>query len=98
MGFSHFSPAEKSAHSGRQVSAELGGHVSSSTLSAQQVSRAGVAAHSSPSGDGFWVDEAGGMWMRLPTGWWMLLGSDENVCWDEPCPTDPGADRGGGGG
>ena len=53
------------------MSAELAGHVSSSTLSAHQMAHAGVAAHSSPSNlDDFWVDEAGGI---------------ENVCWDEPC-------------
>ena len=35
-GFSHFSCSKKGAHSGRQVSAELGGHVSSSTLSSSR--------------------------------------------------------------
>ena len=39
-GYSHFSPKE-------QVSAQLGGHVSPSTLRAHQMARAGVAAHSS---------------------------------------------------
>ena len=51
------------------------------------MARAGVAAHSSPSNlDDFWVDEDGGMWMRLSSGRWMLLGSDEDedLFWDEP--------------
>ena len=46
-----------------------------------QMARAGVAAPLSPTtlDDDFWVDEDGGMWMRLPSGRWMLVGSDENV-------------------
>ena len=47
-------PVGKSARVAGQMSAQLGGHVSSSTLSAHQVR---VAAHSSPSSlDEFWVD------------------------------------------
>ena len=45
-------PSGKKCALWRQVSAELGGHVSSSTLAAQL--------------DDFWVDEACGMWMWLP--------------------------------
>ena len=74
--FALFARGKKGALSGRQVSAELGGHVSSSMLTAHQMAHASRRA--------FWVDEAGGTWMRLPTGRWMLLGSGENVCWDEP--------------
>ena len=65
----------KSAHSGWQVSAELGGHVSSSTLSAHQMAHAGVVAHlNSSSLADFWDDEAGSGWM--------LLCTDEDVFWD----------------
>ena len=39
-GFSHFSPLEKVRSAGQVVSAKLGGHVSSSTLSAHQMARA----------------------------------------------------------
>ena len=48
-GFSHFSPAQKSAKVTRQSSARVLGSVSSSELSAHQMPRAGVAAHSRPS-------------------------------------------------
>ena len=39
-GFSHFSPWKKVRSAGQMVSAQLGGHVSSSTLSAHQLARA----------------------------------------------------------
>ena len=41
---------------------------------------------STPSGqlEGFFIDEDGGVWMRLPSARWTLLGLDEQVCWDEP--------------
>ena len=45
--FRTFHRKKKSARVTGQVSAQLGGHVSSSTLSARQMARAGVAAHSS---------------------------------------------------
>ena len=45
-GFSHFSPMEKVRSAGQVVSAKLGGHVSSSTLSAHQMARAGEPADS----------------------------------------------------
>ena len=66
----------KSARVAGQVSAQLGGHVSSSTLSAHQMARAGVAAHSSASSlDDLLFDEDGdgGMWMRLPSGGGLCL-------------------------
>ena len=43
--FRTFFRIKKSAESGRQVSAEVGWHVSSSTLTAHQMARAGVTAH-----------------------------------------------------
>ena len=39
--FSHFSPWKKVRSAGQEVSAQLGGHVSSSALSAHQMARAG---------------------------------------------------------
>ena len=45
-GFSHFSPWKKVLSAGQVVSARLGGHVSSSTLSAHQMARAGEPADS----------------------------------------------------
>ena len=30
---------------------------------------------------GFFIDEDGGVWMRLPSGRWTLRGSDEQVFW-----------------
>ena len=80
-----------------QVGAQLGGHVSSSTLSAHQMARAGVPSHSSPVvelSDGslsllsdLWNDEAGRLWRRsavLP-GRWRLLDNDmdDDIFWDE---------------
>ena len=34
--------------------------------------------------DDFWEDEAGGMWMRLPSGRWYFLCSEPEVYWDDP--------------
>ena len=34
--------------------------------------------------DDFWEDEAGGLWMRLPSGRWKLLCADVYVRWDDP--------------
>ena len=45
-GFSHFSPMEKVRSTGQVVRAQLGGHVSPSTLSARQMPHAGDASHS----------------------------------------------------
>ena len=45
-GFSHSSPWKKVRNAGQVVSAQLGGHVSSSTLSAHQMPRAGEHADS----------------------------------------------------
>ena len=45
-GFSHFSTWKKVRSAGQVVSAQLGGHVSSSTLSAHQMARAGEPADS----------------------------------------------------
>ena len=47
MFFALFTERKKSVRVTGHVSALLGGHVSSSTLSARQMARAGVAAHSS---------------------------------------------------
>ena len=33
---------------------------------------------------GFFIDEDGGAWMRLPSGQWTLLGSNQHVLRDEP--------------
>ena len=74
---SHFSFKEKSARVAGQVSAQLGGHVSSSTLSAHHMARAGVAAHSSPDGELTWVDDNNVTWMLLDTA--------NGLYWTEPC-------------
>ena len=52
-GVSHFSPRKKVRSAGQEVSAQLGGHVSSSTLSAHQVARAGEPVDSD--GSDVWV-------------------------------------------
>ena len=69
-GFRTFLRRKKGAPIASQLGSQLGADSSSST----------PAAHH----DDFWVDEAGGLWMRLPSGRWTLLGSDEHVFWDEP--------------
>ena len=58
----HFSPAEKSAKVAVRRGSQLGEHSSSSTPGACAV------ANALESLDDFWVDEADGMWMRLPSG------------------------------
>ena len=73
--FWHFFPSEKSASVAGQVSAQLGGHVSSSTLGAHQMARARVA-HSSPDGELTWVDDNNVTWMLLDRAhglYWMNL-------------------------
>ena len=81
-----------------QVGAQLGGHVSSSTLSAHQMARAGVSSHSSPvvelsdqslsQHSDLWKDEAGRLWRRsavLPRRWRLLDNDmdDDMLFWDE---------------
>ena len=34
--------------------------------------------------EGFFIDENDDVWMRLPSGQWTLLGSDQHVLRDEP--------------
>ena len=79
--FSHFSLKEKKC-AGRQAG-ECAAGWARQLIHAERSSngscRSRCALEARP------VGEDGGMWMRLPSGWWMLLGSDENVYWDEPC-------------
>ena len=42
---------------------------SSSELSARQMLRGATA-------EGFFIDDAGGVWMHMDTGLWLLLGTD----------------------
>ena len=73
-GFSHSSQAEKSAKVTRQSSARVPGHSSSSELSAHHMARAGDARDDTL--EGLFIDLAGGEWMRMDTGLWLLLGTD----------------------
>ena len=68
--FSTFFPGEKSAKVGPHSSPRVPASVSPSTSSAQL--------------EGFFIDENDDVWMRLPSGQWMLLGSDQHVLRDEP--------------
>ena len=68
--FSTFFPGEKSAKVGPHSSPRVPASVSPSTSSAQL--------------EGFFIDENDDVWMRLPSGQWMLLGSDQHVFRDEP--------------
>ena len=68
--FSTFFPREKSAKVGQHSSPRVPASVSPSTSSAQL--------------EGFFIDENDDVWMRLPSGQWMLLGSDQHVLRDEP--------------
>ena len=63
--FSTFFPGEKSAKVGPHSSPRVPASVSPSTSSAQL--------------EGFFIDENDDVWMRLPSGQWMLLGSDQHV-------------------
>ena len=63
--FSHFSQFKKSAKLGPHSGSELIADFTPSTSSAQL--------------EGFFIDEDGGVWMRLPSGQWTLLGSDQHV-------------------
>ena len=67
--FSTFFPGEKSAKVGPRSSPRVPASVSPSTSSAQL--------------DGFFIDEYDDVWMRLPSGQRMLLGSDQHVLRDE---------------
>ena len=68
----------------RKKSAPLGPH-SGSELSADFSSSSPPAQLASPFlREGFFEDESGGMWMRLPSGRWYLLCSDPEVFWDGP--------------
>ena len=69
--FSTFPRGKKSARSGSHSGSELLPESSSSTPAAQLAS---PLLH-----EGFWEDDAGGMWMQFPSGWWKLLGSDPEV-------------------
>ena len=64
------SSGEKSAKVGPHSSPGVPASVSPSTSSAQL--------------EGFFIDENDDVWMRLPSGQWMLLGSDQHVLRDEP--------------
>ena len=66
-GFSHFSSWEKVRSAGQVVSAKLGGHVSSSTLSAHQMARAGEPADSGSSD----------VWVRMHDG-----DTDQSYFWN----------------
>ena len=68
--FSTFFPGEKSAKAGPHSSPRVPASVSPSTSSSQL--------------EGFFTDENDDVWMRLPSGQWMLLGSDPHVLRDEP--------------
>ena len=63
--FNTFPRGKKSARSGSHSGSELLPESSSSTP---------ALLH-----EGFWEDDAGGMWMQFPSGWWKLLGSDPEV-------------------
>ena len=69
--FSTFPRGKKSARSGSHSRSELLPESSSSTPAAQLASPLLQ--------EGFWEDDAGGMWMQFPSGWWKLLGSDPEV-------------------
>ena len=60
----------KNAASASSPSPRVPASVSPSTPSAQQ--------------EGFFIDENDDVWMRLPSGQWTLLGSDQHVLRDEP--------------
>ena len=82
-----FPRREKSARVAGQVSAQLDGHVSSSTLSAHHVARARVAAHSKPDGELTWVDDNNVTWMLLDVAHglhWMNLAT-RHTPWHPPC-------------
>ena len=68
--FRTFLRRKKSARVSPHSGSELGADFTSSTPSAQL--------------EGFFIDEDGGVWMRLLSGRETLLCSDEQVCWDEP--------------
>ena len=68
--FSTFFPGEKSAKVGPHSSPRVPASVSPSTSSAPL--------------EGFFIAENDDVWMRLPSGQWMLLGSDPHVLRDEP--------------
>ena len=84
--FSHISSQGKSVGSGRQVH----GRSSSSELSAHQMARAGLAAHSEPEEvePTRSVDEYGRTWLATagwPRRWWLFgNGITEDLVWDEP--------------
>ena len=89
-----------------QVSAQLGGHVSSSTLSAHQMALAESSDESllqeseeEEEDPDLWVDEAGRRWMRTAArpGRWYLLGTGMNVgtFWDEARQAVGGSGGGG---
>ena len=69
-GFRTFPRRKNGARVSPHSGSELGPDFSSSALWAQL--------------EGFFIDEDGGVWMRLPSGRWTLLSSDEQVYWDEP--------------
>ena len=61
---------KKNAKVGAHSSPRVPASVSSSTPSAQL--------------EGFFIDENDDVWMRLPSGQWTLLGSDQHVIRDKP--------------
>ena len=65
-----FSPEKKVRRWAPHSSPRVPASVSPSTSSAQL--------------EGFFIDENDDVWMRLPSGQWMLLGSDQHVLRDEP--------------
>ena len=65
--FSHFSPPESAVSPGARVH----GHSSSWTPVAYEQPTPGVAT-----AEGFFIDDSGGVWMRMDSGLWKLLGTD----------------------
>ena len=76
-GFSHFSPAEKSAKMGPHSGSELSAEFISSTPSAYE------KGHFSEDGN-FFFEEDQKTWMRLPSGRWYLLRSEPEEYRDDP--------------
>ena len=74
MGFSHFSPSEKSAKLGPHSGSELSADFTPSSPAAC------VDADGTPTVD----DEAGNTRWQSCSGRWYLLGSNRTVCWDAP--------------
>ena len=75
--FAIFTSSSKVRSPSGRSSAGVAAHSSSSTLSSDQMTLAALS-------DEFWEDEAGGVCMRLPSGWCYRLRSEPAVYWDDP--------------